>query len=70
MLTTDDGVAATTGEGSSPIDLALSRNGKMMFALSAKNGAILSYRVFANNILVPRPSIADLPTTVNGLATF
>jgi 6-phosphogluconolactonase len=69
-LTQPDGVAATTGEGSAPIDLALSRRGSFLYALSANNGTILAYRVTANRFLVPMAGAAGLPTTLNGLAAF
>jgi len=70
MLTNDDGVAATTGEGSSPIDLARSRNGRFLYALSASNGTILAYALIANRWLVPLPGVAGLPTTLNGMAAL
>lgn len=67
-LTTADGVAASTGDGSAPIDLALSRRGNYMFALSAANGTITAFRVIGNRKLVPVPGITGLPGTINGLA--
>jgi 6-phosphogluconolactonase len=69
-LTTEDGVAAKTGPGSAPIDLALSRNGRYLFALSASNGTIVAYRVIRNSRLSPLPGISGLPSTINGLAAF
>jgi 6-phosphogluconolactonase len=69
-LTTKDGVAADTGPGSAPIDLALSRNGRYLFALSASNGTIVAYRVTHNSRLSPLPGISGLPSTINGLAAF
>jgi 6-phosphogluconolactonase len=69
-LTTKDGVAAKTGPGSAPIDLALSRNGRYLFALSASNGTIVAYRVIRNSRLLPLPGISGLPSTINGLAAF
>jgi 6-phosphogluconolactonase len=67
-LTTEDGVAATTGAGSAPIDLALSTRGNYLFALSAANGTIAAYRLVGNRELVPMPGVAGLPATINGLA--
>ena len=69
-LTTEDGVAGHTGEGSAPIDLALSRNGRYLFALSASNGTIVAYRVIGNSRLLPLPGVSGLPTTLNGLAAL
>jgi 6-phosphogluconolactonase len=68
MLTTEDGVAATTGAGSAPIDLALSTRGNYLFSLSAANGTIAAFRLVGNRQLVPMPGVTGLPTTVNGLA--
>lgn len=68
MLTTGDGVAASTGEGSAPIDLALSIRGNYLFSLSAANGTIAAFRLVGNRELVPVPGVTGLPTTVNGLA--
>jgi len=70
MLTNADGVAATTGDGSAPIDLARSRDGHFLFTLSASNGTILVYALIANRWLVALPGVAGLPTTLNGMATF
>jgi 6-phosphogluconolactonase len=69
-LTSDDGVAAHTGEGSAPIDMALSHNGRYLFALSASNGTIAAFRVIDNSRLRPVPGASGLPVTVNGLAAF
>jgi 6-phosphogluconolactonase (cycloisomerase 2 family) len=67
-LTTADGVAASTGEGSAPIDLALSTRGNYMFSLSAADGTIAAFRLVGNRELVPVPGVTGLPGTVNGLA--
>jgi 6-phosphogluconolactonase (cycloisomerase 2 family) len=67
-LTTDDGVAASTGVGSAPIDLALSARGNFLFSLSAANGTITAFRLVGNRKLVPMPGVTGLPVTVNGLA--
>jgi 6-phosphogluconolactonase (cycloisomerase 2 family) len=67
-LTTADGVAASTGAGSAPIDLALSGRGNHLYALSANNGSIAAFRVLGNRRLEPVPGTSGLPTTVNGLA--
>jgi 6-phosphogluconolactonase (cycloisomerase 2 family) len=68
-LTSDDGVAATTGPGSAPIDLALS-NRNYLFALSAADGTIAAFRVLGNRWLVPAAGATGLPNTVNGLAAY
>jgi 6-phosphogluconolactonase len=70
MATTEDGVAASTGPGSVPIDLALSTRGNYLFALSAANGTIAAFRLIGNRELVPMPGVTGLPTTINGLAAY
>ncbi len=69
-LTTADGVAASTGAGSSPIDLAITGSGRLMFALSAVDGSISAYGVLANGTLSPLTGATGLPTGMNGLAAF
>ncbi|HAG94448.1 MAG: 3-carboxymuconate cyclase [Pseudomonadales bacterium] len=69
-LTTQDGVAGFTGEGSAPIDMALSDNGKFLYTLSASDGSIAAFLVLGNRLLVPVPGINGLPTGMNGLAAF
>lgn len=70
MLTTEDGVAASTGAGSAPIDLALSTRGNYLFSLSAADGTIAAFRLVGNRKLVPVPGVTGLPGTVNGLAAY
>jgi 6-phosphogluconolactonase len=70
MLTTEDGVAASTGAGSAPIDLALSSRGNYLFSLSAADGTIAAFRLIGNRELVPMPGVTGLPGTVDGLAAY
>lgn len=69
-LTTEDGVAASTGPGSAPIDLALSSRGNYLFSLSAADGTVAAFRLVGNRELVPAPGVTGLPGTVNGLAAY
>ncbi|MEE2730158.1 MAG: beta-propeller fold lactonase family protein [Pseudomonadota bacterium] len=69
-LTTRDGVAGFTGEGSAPIDMALSDNGKFLYTLSAADGSIAAFLVLGNRYLVPLPGATGLTTGLNGLAAF
>lgn len=69
-LTTADGVAASTGAGSAPIDLALSDRGNYLFSLSAQDGTIAAFRLVGNRKLVPVPGATGLPTSVDGLAAY
>lgn len=66
--TTVDGVAGSTGEGTAPIDMALSSNGRFLYALSAIDGSIAAFRVIGNHKLVPLAGVSGLPTGLNGLA--
>lgn len=70
MLTTEDGIAASTGAGSAPIDLALSTRGNYLFSLSSADGTIAAFRLVGNRELVPVPGVTGLPGTVNGLAAY
>jgi 6-phosphogluconolactonase (cycloisomerase 2 family) len=67
-LTTEDGVAGSTGEGTAPIDMALSSGGRFLYALSAKTGSIAAFRVIANHKLLPIAAVSGLPTGLDGLA--
>jgi 6-phosphogluconolactonase len=67
-----DGVTASTGPGSVPIDLAISEDGRFLYALSARTGArtgtLGAFDIAADGGLVPRATQGGLPPTANGLA--
>lgn len=64
-----DGRTGVTGPGSTPIDMALSGNGRYLYALGAGNGTISAFRVnFRDGSLVPIAGADGLPGGVNGLA--
>lgn len=67
-LTSADGVAGYTGDGTAPIDMALSGSGRYLYALSAVDGSIAAFRVIGNRRLVAVPGASGLPTGLNGLA--
>ena len=67
-LTTSDGISASTGTGTAPIDMALSSNGKYLFALASGN--IVAYRVIGNKFLRQIRGATDLPGSSNGLVAF
>lgn len=69
-LLNEDGVAASTGEGSAPIDLALSGNGRFLYALSARDGSVSAFVVGRHGTLESHTRMTDLPTGLNGLAVF
>ncbi len=61
--------AALTGAGSGPADMALSRDNRFFYGLTAGRGAILSFRLNAGNgELQPLSGGGAVPTTANGLA--
>ena len=63
-----DGRTAVTGAGSSPIDMALSRNGRFLFALNSGTGTLAAFGVRANGSLAPRRGLTGIPAGSNGLA--
>jgi 6-phosphogluconolactonase (cycloisomerase 2 family) len=63
-----NGITASTGAGSVPIDLAMSDNGRYLYSLSSKNHTLNEYRVEADGGLVAIGSLTNLPPSMNGLA--
>lgn len=63
-----DGASASTGAGSSPIDLAFSVNGRYLYALSAGTNTITGYRVGPHGDLEAVGAVDGLPAGRNGLA--
>jgi 6-phosphogluconolactonase (cycloisomerase 2 family) len=67
-LTTKDGVTASTGEGTAPIDMALSPSGRFLFALAS--GSIISYRVIGDKHLRNSSRVGNIPASATGLVAF
>ena len=65
-----DGRTGDTGDGSAPIDMALSRNSRYLYTLNGGNGTITGFRVKYDGSLVPLPgaTVDSLPSAANGLA--
>src|SRR5262249_41423313 len=64
-----DGRTGVTGAGSSPIDMALSRDGRFLYTLNSGSGTIAAFSsVRANGSLSPLRSLSGLPAGSNGLA--
>jgi 6-phosphogluconolactonase (cycloisomerase 2 family) len=59
--------AGLTGEGSSPIDMALSHDGRFLYALGANSDTVSIFRVRDNGTLVPLGRV-DVPAGAVGLA--
>jgi 6-phosphogluconolactonase len=62
-----NGVTATTGSGSSPIDVATSNDGRYLFALAANVGTISSYRIREDGSLKATVRIDGVPLSASGL---
>ena len=63
-----DGRNALTGDGSSPIDLALTASGRFLYSLNAGTGTIGIFRAHADGSLVARPFASGVPGSASGLA--
>lgn len=63
-----DGRTGVTGDGSGPIDLALTENGRLLYSLNSGTNSIGAFRVRADGSLTPLPFVSGLPAGANGLA--
>jgi hypothetical protein len=62
-------VAATTGMGSAPIDMALSVNSRFLFVLLGGTQSVASFRIGrGNGSLTPVDTAGGLPFGVQGIA--
>lgn len=64
----EDGVTASTGAGSAPIDMALSNDSRFLYALSTRNQSISEFLIDENGGLIPIGRLNDVPASANGLA--
>jgi 6-phosphogluconolactonase (cycloisomerase 2 family) len=65
-----DGVTASTGAGSMPIDVDTDRASRNLYVLESGSDAISVFRVMADGSLDPRGEITSLPDGAAGLAAF
>ena len=63
-------VAANTGAGSSPIDMALSGNGRFVIVLAPGGGTVRPYAIEADGTLRGLGAITGVPATAYGLAAY
>ena len=63
-----DGRTADTGAGSTPIDLALSEDGRFLVVLNSGTHGIGVLRIQRNGQLQPVVTVGSLPASANGLA--
>lgn len=62
------GRTAVTGDGSAPIDLALTDNGRFLYSLNSGANTIGAFRVQSDGSLTRLPFAGGLPSGANGLA--
>jgi len=63
-----NGRTGVTGNGSAPIDMALSRGGHFLYTLNSGTHSIGAFFVTHTGALVRLPFTGGLPATANGLA--
>lgn len=63
-----NGITASTGAGSSPLDLALSSDGRFVFSLNGGVGTISSFKIRADGHLVSVSTEHGIPGSASGLA--
>jgi 6-phosphogluconolactonase len=68
-LMLESGVAATTGVGSHPVDMAFSAGGGVLFALANQAGTITAFEVDGGN-LTKVASVDSLPASATGLVAW
>ena len=65
-----DGRTGVTGDGSHPIDMALSHHDRFLYSLNSGNGTISAFEVKADGALEPVAGASGLPGSVSGLASW
>ena len=63
-----NGRTADTGAGSAPLDMALSRNSRYLYALNSGSGTIGLWSIQADGSLQGLGAVGGLPAGANGLA--
>jgi 6-phosphogluconolactonase len=63
-----DGRTAVTGDGSAPIDMALTDSGRFLYSLNSGANTIGAFRVHSDGSLTRLPFTGGLPSGANGLA--
>jgi 6-phosphogluconolactonase (cycloisomerase 2 family) len=69
-LLTADGRTGVTGDGSHPIDMALSHDSRYLYSLDSGDGMITIFRVEGNGSLDSIPGVDGVPTSASGLAVW
>jgi 6-phosphogluconolactonase (cycloisomerase 2 family) len=68
QLLNSDGRTGVTGDGSHPVDMSESRDGRFLYTLANGNGTIVGFRVKPNGALEPVTVVSGIPTSAAGLA--
>lgn len=68
-LVDPDGRTGVTGDGSTPVDLAVTRDGQFVYSLNNGSHTIGAFRVMRSGALSPLPFADGIPTGANGLAS-
>lgn len=64
-----DGLTASTGPGSRPLDLATSRDGRFLYVITPGAGTVTGFAVGPDGGLTPAGTAPGLPRTATGIAT-
>ena len=62
-----DGRTAVTGDGSHPVDMAQSDDGRFLYCLANGNGTLNAFKVRSNGSLDPLIVVTGIPTSAAGL---
>ena len=68
-LLDEDGRTGVTGDGSTPIDLTVTGDGRFVYSLNSGTHTIGAFRVSADGSLTPLPFVGSLPVAANGLVS-
>jgi 6-phosphogluconolactonase len=67
-LTLLESVAASTGAGSAPIDMAFNKNSRLLYVLGGGSQMVHAFEVDSDGSLTPIGSVGGLPPGVQGIA--
>jgi 6-phosphogluconolactonase (cycloisomerase 2 family) len=68
QLLTADGRTGVTGNGSKPVDMAQSDDGRFLYNLNTGNGTITAFQVKPDGTLAPLAAVGGIPAGAAGLA--
>lgn len=68
-LLDEDGRTGITGDGSTPIDVAITDNGRYLYNLNSGTHTVGSFRIQRDGSLAPLPFETDVPAAATGLVS-